>query len=585
MEKLKQLNSVEHIYEYIDNKFEIEKNVVEEIINAKKYKLLDKVFYISGVRDFKLQKNKYAIEKWENEKIKIKNDILFKLNDFQISEIEYDTQISQLDSKEYITLNSKISKIQNKNKSIEHKWNTLIEKYRNYNKIKISKLENYMNNKVEKILSHKEKIKNQIKISEIDIQNLDSNVFINKNNKINDSKFMKELSKLEDNYTSKSIGPLTYEKNKIILEEKIDLNIIKLNDIEKNSTLKKYSAKVDRGIMFGQKNKSLILEKTKKTASDAKLIFVILVMAIIVGFMNDVFFTTNNIRNILTSNVDLGCMAIGMAIIILSGGIDLSIGSVFAFAIAVGAKLIVGGTNPYIAMLVIVLITAICGMVSGLLVSYGNLQPFIVTLVLMLVFRGATYVFLHSNIITTDNQVLNDIGTKSLIGIPISVLVFIVLAVFCFIILRLTKYGRSIYAIGGNYKAALLSGIKNKIVLTSIYIFAGVCLGIGSILYLSRVGSATPTTGASWELNAIAAVVLGGTSLIGGKGGIAKTVIGWLVLSILQNALVIIGLDPNIQYIVKGCVILLAILSDNNYGITRWIKSKSFNYYLIIRTI
>ncbi|ARU91003.1 putative ribose ABC transporter [Spiroplasma clarkii] len=305
----------------------------------------------------------------------------------------------------------------------------------------------------------------------------------------------------------------------------------------------------------------------------SKLLIIILIIAIVAGFSNQYFFTQRTWINLLTNNLDLLLVAFGMTLIILTGGIDLSVGSLLAFSGAVLVKLLESDYNIYLALIISLATAMSFGLVSGWLISYVKLQPFIFTLVLMIVLRGANSILLNSTATLLPNNTLQFLVRPLLGNIPWTFFIAIAIYIFLFILMKWYKYGRHVYAVGGNTKASHLSGIKTKMVSTSVYVFSGALVFVGALFYVSKLNSIAPTSGNSLELDAIACVALGGTSLLGGKGGVTKTLMGWFVTCVLSTAMNMIGIDSYWQMIVKGSVILVAVLSDKKFGVIQKTKN------------
>jgi len=253
-----------------------------------------------------------------------------------------------------------------------------------------------------------------------------------------------------------------------------------------------------------------------------------------------------------------------MTCVILTGGIDLSVGSVLALTTAFCASFISNGMPVGLAMLLALLIGTGFGLISGLLVTKGRLQPFIATLITMTVYRGLTMIFMDGKPISNlgDSFFLKVVGKGNLFSIPIPVILFLVVfAIFVFV-LEKTTFGRRIYATGSNWKSAKLAGVNIDLTKMAAYAISGCMAAVSGLILLSRLGSAQPTLGDGYELDAIAAVALGGTSMNGGRGRIWKTFVGVLIIAVLNNGLNILGVSSYYQDVVKGIVILIAVMSD-----------------------
>lgn len=294
------------------------------------------------------------------------------------------------------------------------------------------------------------------------------------------------------------------------------------------------------------------------------------ILIIIVSMINPDFFSVDNILNILRQTSVNAIIAVGMTFVILIAGIDLSVGSVLALTGAVAASL-VGSEMPIFLVIPLVLLlgTAFGGM-SGVIVAKGKVQAFIATLVTMTLLRGLTMVYTDGRPISTgfsdQADAFSFIGTGYLFGIPFPIWIMAVVFTVAWYILKHTPIGRYIYALGGNESATRLSGINvNKI---KIFVFAvsGFLSALAGLIITSRLSSAQPTAGVSYELDAIAAVVVGGTSLMGGKGRVMGTLVGALIIGFLNNALNLLDISSYYQMLAKALVILAAVLADNYLG-------------------
>ncbi|WP_440894713.1 ABC transporter permease subunit [Amphibacillus sp. Q70] len=290
----------------------------------------------------------------------------------------------------------------------------------------------------------------------------------------------------------------------------------------------------------------------------------LLLIVIVISFINPGFLTAGNLFNVLRQVSINGLIAFGMTFVILTGGIDLSVGSTLALSSAVSAMMMANGLDPMLAVLAGLIAGALLGAFNGLVIAKGKVAPFIATLATMTIFRGITLVLLDGRPISgmNDSGFFVMMGKGYLFGIPIPAILMLVTFLILFIILKQTTVGRRIYAVGGNEEAATLSGIKADRIKIFVYSLTGMLSAFAGIILTSRLSSAQPTAGDSYELDAIAAVVLGGTSLTGGKGKIAGTLIGALIIGVLNNGLNLIGVSSFFQQVVKGSVILLAVLVD-----------------------
>ncbi|HBV04872.1 MULTISPECIES: ABC transporter permease [Mammaliicoccus] len=290
----------------------------------------------------------------------------------------------------------------------------------------------------------------------------------------------------------------------------------------------------------------------------------LILLVVVISVLNTAFLDLSNLLNLLRQVSINGLIAFGMTFVILTGGIDLSVGSILALSSAFTAILITSGLDPIVALIVGVLGGFLLGVFNGVLVTFGSMAPFIATLATMTIFRGLTLVITDGNPITDlgDSYLFQLFGKGYFFGIPVPAITMIIVFIVLAIILQKTTFGRHTYAIGGNEVASKISGIKVNKVKILIYGISGLMSALAGAILTSRLNSAQPTAGTSYELDAIAAVVLGGTSLTGGKGRIVGTLIGVLIIGVLNNGLNLLGVSSFYQQVVKGIVILIAVLID-----------------------
>ena len=292
----------------------------------------------------------------------------------------------------------------------------------------------------------------------------------------------------------------------------------------------------------------------------------LIIFSVIISILNPRFLTMGNLLNVFRQTSINAIIAAGMTFVILSAGIDLSVGSILGFSGAVGAKMLASGYNIWLSLLVAIVIGAVAGIVNGIIITRGKVQPFIATLAIMILLRGATMVFTSGRPIPVSGEhisgVFRWIGTGVVLGIPVPIAIMIIVFIVCYYILNHTQYGRHLYAVGGNEEASLLSGVNTAKIKILAYIASGILAAIAGIIVTSRLSSAQPTSGEGYELDAIAAVVLGGTSLVGGQGTIIGTIIGALIIGILNNALNLMDVQSYYQMIAKAIVIIVAVLLD-----------------------
>ncbi|GEL09161.1 ABC transporter permease subunit [Salisediminibacterium halotolerans] len=293
------------------------------------------------------------------------------------------------------------------------------------------------------------------------------------------------------------------------------------------------------------------------------LIGLLLIVAI-VSILNPSFLSPTNLFNLLRQVSVNALIAFGMTYVILTGGIDLSVGSTLALSSAVGASLMAAGVDPILAMLLALLAGAVLGALNGVFIAKGKVAPFIATLATMTIYRGLTLVLTDGRPVTGlgDSVAFEMYGRGYILGVPVPAITMILSFVILYLILKKTTFGRRVYAVGGNEEAALLSGIKADRIKIYVYSLTGFLAATAGMILTSRLNSAQPTAGQMYELDAIAAVVLGGTSLTGGRGWIVGTLIGALIIGVIDNGLNLLGVSSFYQQVVKGSVILFAVMVD-----------------------
>lgn len=275
------------------------------------------------------------------------------------------------------------------------------------------------------------------------------------------------------------------------------------------------------------------------------------------------FLTPNNMFNILRQNASNLFLATGMTMVIILGGIELSVGSVIALSGCVAAGCVVNlGLPEAVGFLVAILVGAIVGMFNGLVICKTDIPPFIVTLASMNIAKGIALVYTQGAPIRCMTDAFKFPGAGYVGPVPTPVILMLIVFVIAALMINRTQLGRHIYAVGGNAQAAKFSGINVSKVKFIVYTYTGIMAGIAGVVVASRLYSGQPTAGDGAEMDAIAAVVVGGTSMSGGSGRIGGTLIGVLIIGVLNNGLNLMGVDSNWQYIVKGLVILLAVYVD-----------------------
>ncbi len=287
-----------------------------------------------------------------------------------------------------------------------------------------------------------------------------------------------------------------------------------------------------------------------------------LVIFVAFSVLNANFLSVNNILNIIVQSSIIAIIAVGQTMVILTSGIDLSVGSIVgAVGIGIGLIMVAGVPIP-LAVLAGVVMGCVFGLINGVIISYGRVPAFIATLGMMGIARGFGLALHDGKPVAGLPATFEKIASANLGGIPSFVFYTVIIYIIMFVILERTKFGRYIYAIGGNRDAARLSGIKVKLVEMLVYLFSGLFAGLGSVLLTARLNYATPVAGTGYELDTIAAVVIGGTALSGGQGRIIGTLVGALMLGILRNGLTILNVSSFFQQIIIGTVIIVAVFAD-----------------------
>lgn len=287
----------------------------------------------------------------------------------------------------------------------------------------------------------------------------------------------------------------------------------------------------------------------------------VLLMAVL-SLLSPSFLTVSNILNIARQVSINAILAAGMTFVILTAGIDLSVGSVLAYAGAIMAGLLAGGKPLVVSIGAGLALGALLGLVNGAVVTKGRVQPFIATLAMLTIARGATLVYTDGRPITGLPDAFVWLGAGDVGRVPVPVIIMALVFLVAHLILTRTVLGRYVYAIGGNEEAARLSGVNVIFYKALVYAISGVLSAVSAVILTARLNSAQPTAGSGYELDAIAAVVLGGTTLAGGEGSIGGTLLGAFIIGVINNGLNLLNVNPFYQQVVKGVVILLAVLLD-----------------------
>ncbi len=318
-------------------------------------------------------------------------------------------------------------------------------------------------------------------------------------------------------------------------------------------------------------------EQRRLIVQEYGIFLAFLILVIILSFSNEFFLTGGNISNVLLQTSINGVLAIGMTFVILTRGIDLSVGSVVALAGIVSASFattsatagVIGSPYPVgVGLLVGVFVGIICGSISGVIVSRFSVPAFVATLGMLSAARGMTLIYGGGRPVPALTPAFRWIGTGDVFGVPAPVIVLAVVFAVSWWILNRTRFGRYIYAVGGNPHAAKTSGINTDRIRFTVYVISGGLAGLAGILLSARTGSGLPQAGVAYELDAIAAVVIGGTSLSGGVGRVTGTLIGALIIGVMNNGLDLMGIQSYYQQVLKGALIVGAVMLDQkrNFG-------------------
>jgi len=324
---------------------------------------------------------------------------------------------------------------------------------------------------------------------------------------------------------------------------------------------------------------------TRYGARNSGILIALVLFCVILSLSLDTFLTLDNILSVFRQVSINAILAFGMTCVLIVGGIDLSIGSIVATAGCLAVALMTTLHMDIIpALLLTMAFGVVCGLINGALSAFTKIPPFIITLATMKSIRGVGYILTSGKSLMSDNEVFNTIGNGLIFDkLPIPIIIVAVLLIVTAILLGRTRFGRRMYAIGGNREAAIFTGVNVKKITLIVYVISGLFAAIAGILLASRVYSGQPTSGEGYEGDAIAAAVLGGTSFSGGIGTVGGTIIGALVMGILNNGMNLLGVPFYWQYVIKGIVIILAVYIDTikeKFDIVRFskrAKNKSIN--------
>jgi ribose transport system permease protein len=309
--------------------------------------------------------------------------------------------------------------------------------------------------------------------------------------------------------------------------------------------------------------RSSAFSRSAKAIRQLSVLGFLLLLVLVFTVLADGFLTFSNVRNIALQTSMIAIVAIGMSFVIFTAGIDLSVGSVMALSGALAAGVAVNfGLDTYLSIGVGLIIGVVIGAINGLLIVKGGIPPFVATLSMLAVARGLTLVYTEGRPIAGLDERFIYFGSEQLLGIPVPVIIMIVIAVIAHLVTRYTPFGLHVYSTGGNEETTRLAGISPDRIKMAVYMISGFLAALGGILLTARLWSAQPNAALGWELDAIAAPVLGGTSLFGGVGSIGGTVIGAFIIGVLSNGLNLMGVPSYHQQVIKGLVFILAVTVD-----------------------
>jgi ribose transport system permease protein len=298
----------------------------------------------------------------------------------------------------------------------------------------------------------------------------------------------------------------------------------------------------------------------------------IVVLVLLVGVSQYLylrFLDPQNIKNILSQNAPVGIIAVGMTFVMITGGFDLSVGSVYAAGATIYASLAVAGWSFPVAAAATIAMGLVAGLVNGLIVTRLNVNPFVATLGTMTAYSGLALIYSNSSPFVVADPGFTQLGRGASLGLPVSIwILFAFFAVGQFVLAK-TVYGRTLFAIGGNNEASRLAGLPTEWLRTSTYVVSGACASIAGMIIASRLAIGQADIGATMALDAIAIVVIGGTSLLGGEGAVWRTVIGMLIVAVLTNLLDSLAVDANYQLVIKGVIVVAAVALDARVRATR----------------
>lgn len=311
-----------------------------------------------------------------------------------------------------------------------------------------------------------------------------------------------------------------------------------------------------------KKKKNIDIEKVTQVLMNNKAIIILIIFVAIVSCLTSDFFTSRNLTNILKQICTSCTLSMGFTLVLASGIIDLSVGYMLGLVGIISALMAVAGVPAVIVISAAIVIGGVCGILNGFISQKFGLQPFIVTLATGMIFQGINLIVSGARSIANLPAWYVNIGAGKVLGIPIPVIVMVALVIVMYIVIQRTKFGRYALACGGNKNAARVCGIPTQKITYLVFLITGMCVGLAAVLQTGRAASAQNAAGAGMELDAVAAVVIGGTPMEGGKANVVGTLFGCLLIQVISNSLNLLGVDSNWQKVAKGLVIIAAIILD-----------------------
>ncbi|CUX56094.1 MULTISPECIES: ABC transporter permease [Rhizobium/Agrobacterium group] len=304
--------------------------------------------------------------------------------------------------------------------------------------------------------------------------------------------------------------------------------------------------------------------KTQELVKQSSIILVFVFICVLFTFLNEYFLTWGNWLNLLRQSSINGILAIGVTFVILTKGIDLSVGSIMALAGMLAASFVTTGNEHFVGIAVAVALGtgALMGLANGVIIARINVPPFVATLGMLSMARGLTLIYSDGRPTANLSAAFRWIGSGNILGLPLPVIIFFAVFIIGWITLTKTTFGRYVYAVGGNEKAARTSGISTRTIIAATYVISGLLAGLGGLVLAARTTAALPQAGIGYELDAIAAVVIGGTSLSGGRGSLVGTLFGALIIGTINNGMDLMGVSSYYQQLLKGGIIIIAVIAD-----------------------